>query len=56
MAVSIEGSALGSDSADNADGYRPGSHRIATASESNSSRLTRFESTYFDSPAHNGGP
>ena len=38
------------------DGYLPGSYRIATAPEPNSSRLTSSKSTYFDSPANNVGP
>jgi hypothetical protein len=38
------------------DGYLLGSYRIATAPESNSSRLTSFKSTCFDSPANNVGP
>src|SRR5881409_3354449 len=38
------------------DGYLLGSYRIATAPEPNSSRLTRFKSTRFDSPANNVGP
>src|ERR1700722_847599 len=33
-----------------------GSSRIATAPEPNSSRLTSFKSTHFDSPANNVGP
>src|SRR5258708_1108787 len=33
-----------------------GSYRIATAPEPNSSRLTSFRSTCFDSPANNVGP
>src|SRR2546430_13201569 len=33
-----------------------GSYRIATAPEPNSSRLTSFKSTCFDSPANNVGP
>jgi len=33
------------------DGYVLGSYRIATAPESNSSRLTSFKSTYLDSAA-----
>jgi hypothetical protein len=33
-----------------------GSYRIATAPEPNSSRLTSFTSTCFDSPANNVGP
>jgi len=37
------------------DGYL-GSNRIATAPEPNSSRLTSFRSTCFDSPANNVGP
>src|SRR5262249_4039959 len=36
--------------------YLLGSYRIATAPELNSSRLTSFKSTYFDSPANNVGP
>src|SRR5216684_4353905 len=39
-----------------ADGYLLGSYRIATAPEPNSSRLTSFKSTCFDSPANNVGP
>ena len=35
------------------DGYLLGSYRIATAPEPNSSRLTSFKSTCFDSPANN---
>src|SRR6266508_6756214 len=38
------------------DGYLIGSYRIATAPEPNSSRLTSFKSTCFDSPANNVGP
>jgi hypothetical protein len=38
------------------DGYLFGSYRIATAPEPNSSRLTSFKSTLFDSPANNVGP
>src|SRR5215218_7862650 len=38
------------------DGYLLGSYRIATAPESNSSLLTSFKSTCFDSPANNVGP
>src|SRR6185503_11078001 len=38
------------------DGYLLGSYRIATAPEPNSSRLTSFKSTLFDSPANNVGP
>ena len=38
------------------DGYLLGSYRIATAPEPNSSRLTDFKSTGFDSPANNVGP
>src|SRR2546422_1844978 len=38
------------------DGYLLGSYRIATAPEPNSSRLTSFKSTCFDSPANNVGP
>src|SRR4029453_18231720 len=38
------------------DGYLLGSYRIATAPELNSSRLTSFKSTRFDSPANNVGP
>jgi hypothetical protein len=38
------------------DGYLLGSYRIATAPEPNSSRLTSFKSTGFDSPANNVGP
>src|SRR6516162_11760466 len=38
------------------DGYLLGSYRIATAPEPNSSRLTSFKSTHFDSPANNVGP
>ena len=37
-------------------GYLLGSYRIATAPEPNSSRLTSFKSTRFDSPANNVGP
>ena len=37
-------------------GYLLGSYRIATAPEPNSSRLTSFKSTCFDSPANNVGP
>jgi hypothetical protein len=36
---------------DKPDGYLLGSYRIATAPEPNSSRLTSFKSTRFDSPA-----
>src|SRR5205823_4824816 len=39
-----------------ADSYPLGSYRIATAPEPNSSRLTSFKSTCFDSPANNVGP
>jgi hypothetical protein len=39
-----------------ADGYILGTYRIATAPEPNSSRLTSFKSTRFDSPANNVGP
>src|SRR5258708_6664812 len=42
--------------ASNPDGYLLGSYRIATAPEPNSSRLTSFKSTCFDSPANNVGP
>ena len=38
------------------NGYLLGSYRIATAPEPNSSRLTSFKSTCFDSPANNVGP
>ena len=38
------------------DGYRLGAYRSATAPEPNSSRLTSFKSTCFDSPANNVGP
>ena len=38
------------------DGYLLGSYRIATTPEPNSSRLTSFKSTHFDSPANNVGP
>jgi hypothetical protein len=38
------------------DGYLLGSYRIATAPEANSSRLTSFKLTGFDSPANNVGP
>ena len=38
------------------NGYLLGSYRIATAPEPNSSRLTSFKSTRFDSPANNVGP
>src|SRR5258705_9253849 len=38
------------------DGYLLSSYRIATAPEPNSSRLTSFKSTGFDSPANNVGP
>src|ERR1700719_4483925 len=38
------------------DGYLLGSYRIATAPEPNSSRLTSFKSTCFDSPANNVDP
>jgi hypothetical protein len=34
----------------------PDGYRIATAPELNSSRLTSFKSTRFDSPANNVGP
>ena len=37
------------------DGYLLGSYRIATTPEPNSSRLTSFKSTRFDSPANNVG-
>src|SRR6476619_2543605 len=36
--------------------YLLSSYRIATAPELNSSRLTSFKSTCFDSPANNVGP
>src|SRR5918996_844910 len=42
--------------ADKPVGYILGSYRIATAPEPNSSRLTSFKSTRFDSPANNVGP
>src|SRR5918994_1012985 len=42
--------------ANKSDGYLLGSYRIATAPELNSSRLTSFKSTGFDSPANNVGP
>jgi hypothetical protein len=38
------------------DGYLLGSYPIATAPEPNSSQLTSFKSTCFDSPANNVGP
>src|SRR4029077_16229999 len=38
------------------DGHLLGSYRIVTAPEPNSSRLTSFKSTRFDSPANNVGP
>ncbi len=38
------------------DSYVLGSYRIATAPEPNSSRLTSFRSTCFDSPANSVGP
>src|SRR5438876_7182872 len=38
------------------DGYVLGSYHIATAPEPNSSRLTSFKSTCFDSPANTVGP
>src|SRR5487761_1325356 len=38
------------------DGSLLGSYRVATAPEPNSSRLTSFKSTCFDSPANNVGP
>src|ERR671930_2295201 len=38
------------------DSYLLGSYRIATAPERNSSWLTSFKSTCFDSPANNVGP
>src|SRR2546422_10156217 len=38
------------------NGYLLGSYRIATAPEPNSSRLTSFKSTRFESPANNVGP
>src|SRR2546421_2363115 len=38
------------------DGYLLGSYRIATAPEPNSSPLTSFKSTCFDSPANHVGP
>src|SRR6266508_6665969 len=41
---------------DKPDGYLLGSYCIATAPEPNSSRLTSFKSTGFDSPANNVGP
>src|SRR4029077_16082524 len=37
-------------------GYLLGSYCIATTPEGNSSRLTSFKSTRFDSPANNVGP
>src|SRR5437667_6290773 len=46
----------GADSGNNSDSYLLGSYRIATAPEPNSSRLTSFKSTHFDSPANNVGP
>src|SRR5207245_284328 len=46
----------GADSGNKSDGYLLGSYRIATAPEPNSSRLTSFKSTHFDSPANNVGP
>src|SRR5687768_6355652 len=52
----IEGTAT-SESVDfSPDGYLLGSYCIATAPEPNSSRLTSFKSTRFDSPANNVGP
>src|SRR5206468_9950269 len=44
------------DSRNKSDGYLLGSYRIAIAPEPNSSRLTSFKSTHFDSPANNVGP
>src|SRR5687767_10163529 len=44
------------DSGNKSDGYLLGSYRIATAPEPNSSRLTSFKSTHFDSPANKVGP
>jgi hypothetical protein len=38
------------------DRYLLGTYRIATAPEPNSSWLTSFKSTSFDSPANNVGP
>jgi hypothetical protein len=38
------------------DGYRLGSYRIATAPEPNSNWLTSRKSICFDSPANNVGP
>ena len=38
------------------NGYLLDSYRIATAPEPNSSRLTSFKSTRFESPANNVGP
>ena len=38
------------------DGYLLVSYRIATTPEPNSSRLTSFKSTRFDSPANTVGP
>ena len=38
------------------DGYLLGSYRIATAPDENSTRLTSFKSTCFDSPANKVGP
>jgi len=37
-------------------GYLLSSYRIATAPEPNSSRLTSFQSTRFESPGNNVGP
>jgi len=39
-----------------ADGYLLGTYRMATAPDPNSSRLTSFKSTGFESPANNVGP
>src|SRR3984893_778024 len=54
--ASNQGSMLRPARASKPDGYLLGSYRIATAPEPNSSRLTSFKSTCFDSPANNVGP
>src|SRR5713226_8096437 len=51
-----QGVVVGRLGASKPDGYLLGSYRIATAPEPNSSRLTSFKSTCFDSPANNVGP
>src|SRR5438093_11931562 len=55
--VPLEAAAAGQQlQAQVSDGYLLGSYRIAIAPEPNSSRLTSFKSTHFDSPANNVGP